>query len=830
MPAHLKEDDQLISFIRESVATDAEGRILEGAVLKAFELASEYLREHYEALDAKARSQTRLKKICPDLSPVFLPLDLSAALKEYDVSHGLTRRVFVAPSHREIRQVLNLSVVHAASSRHRVKLVTLDLDGTVYQDGAILEATSPLIPILIRLMRLGINVAFVTAAAYIGEPQKFEARLQGFLKALGNAIEAGASPDILKHWLVMGGECNQLVQPVCEADADGLNPVVRLKEIPDEVWKDGRGVRWSHRAVKDLLDEAETCLKSTAERLGLDVLIIRKARACGLISNPKASMSQARISYENLEEIALTVQHHLTAKVGHRIPFCAFNGGADSFCDVGSKALGIRALQATFGATPETTIHIGDRFTRTGNDLKAREFANTLWVGGDGPAETEYLLSLLIQGIRNNRGVAAGEGGFILHGPSDPQQTAVPTSSSLDNSSLSQQQQQISPLPSPVPLLQHQLSFSVATGGGAAAGFQRSDSALSSPRSATGGGGNGDGGGGTSTAPGPGPGPGPVSLLTGPPPAFVAHGGLSASLSSSATSSSAIPALPLRVDVATAPSPAPSGSLLPTPAHVAGTSAGTTPLIVPAGFSHKVQTESGQIADVVRTPALGGAPMDAEAAASLSSFDLDEIQSSKTVEAVHPSQPLEQSPQALAGTTAAAAIGDEHLPSNTAASLAKVTGPDRGPLEERLSRAPSTGPEHPSHHHHPLHNQPHHHHHHHHLNSNNPHGANAPSSVYGLTQERARLQAPLMAKEALRSQWQSAGGVIAAEIRASPLSVSGASPAFSAWSGSPSLGHQTGAAAPVPSVIAPTAVAARPSPPAQPPVDDTVGNAGAGGK
>lgn len=67
----------------------------------------------------------------------------------------------------------------------------------------------------------------------------------------------------------------------------------------------------------------------------------------------------------------------------------------------GHKALGINVLQARVGATSAETVHAGDRFTRTGNDLRAREIANTLWV--DCPAETEYLLTLLVRDVRESR-------------------------------------------------------------------------------------------------------------------------------------------------------------------------------------------------------------------------------------------------------------------------------------------------------------------------------------------------------------------------------------------------------------------------------------------
>jgi hypothetical protein len=108
-----------------------------------------------------------------------------------------------------------------------------------------------------------------------------------------------------------------------------------------------------------------------------------------------------------LEEVTLSVQAALAAR-GLRIPYTVFNGGADVFVDVGSKALGIRAVQALVGAGPESTVHVGDRFTTTGNDLRARDVASTLWVTG--PAETEHLVGRLIEGVRAQRAAAAAAG------------------------------------------------------------------------------------------------------------------------------------------------------------------------------------------------------------------------------------------------------------------------------------------------------------------------------------------------------------------------------------------------------------------------------------
>lgn len=300
-------------------------------------------------------------------------------------------------------------------------------------------------------MRLGIHVALVTAAGYPQQPSKFEARIAGLLRAFALAIEAGAPVSLLEHFHIMGGECNYLVEPYCVVERDGLSPRVHLRELPDELWKDGRGVRWDHDDVARLLDAAEASLTDCAARLGLDVLVIRKERAVGIISNPHPAGSGAapsaspapgaalpgayagRLTYETLEEVALTVQHHLQSDVRVTIPFCSFNGGNDVFIDVGSKSLGIRALQARLGVTPAATVHAGDRFTRTGNDLRAREVANTMWVAG--PEETEYLLTRLIENIRAQRNGPGGGAGAAAVAALSPSRAPAEAGAAASDSS-----------------------------------------------------------------------------------------------------------------------------------------------------------------------------------------------------------------------------------------------------------------------------------------------------------------------------------------------------------------------------------------------------------
>lgn len=81
------------------------------------------------------------------------------------------------------------------------------------------------------------------------------------------------------------------------------------------------------------------------------VQIVRKERAVGVV--PKGA-----VVYEQLEELAISAAYHL---VDMPVPFCAFNGGADVFVDIGNKSLGLHALMKFLGATSEQV-----RLTNTG--------------------------------------------------------------------------------------------------------------------------------------------------------------------------------------------------------------------------------------------------------------------------------------------------------------------------------------------------------------------------------------------------------------------------------------------------------------------------------
>ena len=295
---------------------------------------------------------------------------------------------------KKIRRLFNSATVAAAAPG--VRLLTLDADETLYDDGGTLAFDAPVIPGLIRILRAGVAVAIVTAASYPGAPERFQARLRGLLSAACFAVDAGAPASLFDEFYVMGGQCNYLYRiKITTEGVGGGCAVATLVEVPGVEWKAHRGERWEPNAVVATLDIAEESLRASASRLALDVTVIRKERAVGII--PRGGNAARALSYEVLEEITLAAQDALSARGPRGVPTCAFNGGHDVFVDIGTKALGIRALAGITGASPETSIHMGDRFTRSGNDFRARDVASTLWV--DGPAETAELLGVLAPAV-----------------------------------------------------------------------------------------------------------------------------------------------------------------------------------------------------------------------------------------------------------------------------------------------------------------------------------------------------------------------------------------------------------------------------------------------
>ena len=117
------------------------------------------------------------------------------------------------------------------------------------------------------------------------------------------------------------------------------------------------------------------------------VQVIRKERAVGVVPT-------CATLYEVLEDLAITVSTQL---VDTMVPFCAFNGGADVFVDIGNKSLGLHALKSYLNLRSAQVVHVGDRFTRSGNDNATRDCCAILWVAC--PEETGFFVDMLLDDI-----------------------------------------------------------------------------------------------------------------------------------------------------------------------------------------------------------------------------------------------------------------------------------------------------------------------------------------------------------------------------------------------------------------------------------------------
>ena len=338
--------------------------------LQVMEKVERWVREH-----AEDPLRSTLHRLIPQLGPRFhTPLPLVRALHEYDEFASLSRRKYVPPNFAEVRHVLNIAQVHAIAEK--LSLITFDADGTIYADGHHIRGDNKMIAHIIKLMQQGVHVAIVTAAGYPGNAAKFEDRLAGLLEAFE---DLQMPPTIANLFHVMGGECNYLLR---------VNEHYRLEFVPDALWKSKDMLDWEESDVQKLLDDAERSLKSAAARLRVPIEIIRKPRAVGAI--PKDPTI-----YEVLEEMALTVQVQLMKS---DLPFCAFNGGNDVFVDVGNKSVGLRALMKYLNKKCCETLHVGDRFTVSGNDSATRSQCSILWVAN--PEETAFFARLLLRDIR----------------------------------------------------------------------------------------------------------------------------------------------------------------------------------------------------------------------------------------------------------------------------------------------------------------------------------------------------------------------------------------------------------------------------------------------
>ena len=386
--------DALIEFIKSLLLTPF---LLDQGTQRRIEAYSEifanvdgWIVEHIKRRVNGSEDQSKLARLVPGVGAFFTPLPLHSAFLEYDAQFALSARVHVPPSFNDIRNILNLAQVNAIAQH--VQLVSFDGDQTLYEDGLNFTDDFALSGHLILLLRKGIYVAVVTAAGYAGEPSRYEQRLSGLFDRFR---EANLSPDVLQRFFVLGGECNYLFR---------CNAYARLDTVPDELFFTEEMRRWTPEAVDRLMQVAEQSLRERIETMRLKtVSVVRKPRGVGIF----LSKDMVPLAREQLDELALAAQYQMT-KANFDIPFCAFNGGRDVWVDVGNKRIGVQCLQQFLKTTPDNTLHFGDQFLTTGNDLATRQACSTVWISN--PKETSSMLAQLLRQRTSNKPVDSVEG------------------------------------------------------------------------------------------------------------------------------------------------------------------------------------------------------------------------------------------------------------------------------------------------------------------------------------------------------------------------------------------------------------------------------------
>jgi len=289
-----------------------------------------------------------------------------------------------------VRHTLNLAQVMACASD--LEMICFDGDQTLYSDGGNFSY-KPLANIICMLLENNVNVVLITAAGYGYDSSKYETRLSGLLAAF---VENELSPEIIGRFYVLGGECNYLLR--CGEDA-------HLVKVPDEDWsQSGPAPRsWNDKECQHLLDVAEESLRNSMVDLKLRAKILRKPRGIGLLPGGPESVSATpsghgslKLKKEALDEVVLRAQHALSThkEPPIELPFCAFNGGSDAWIDVGNKCIGVEAMQAYLGVQKARSIHVGDQFLKTGNDVAARTCSPCIWIIS--PKETLKVLEILL--------------------------------------------------------------------------------------------------------------------------------------------------------------------------------------------------------------------------------------------------------------------------------------------------------------------------------------------------------------------------------------------------------------------------------------------------
>ncbi|KAJ3186596.1 IMP 5'-nucleotidase [Gaertneriomyces sp. JEL0708] len=359
------------------------------------ECIEELIVDHMLHQQGKLPELSRLSTLVPSIGRFFTPLPLKDSFMRQDSKRSISARRFVPPSFNDVRAILNDAQVMAIAPT--IKMITFDGDMTLYADGADFAKDSKLVRLLVDLLRHGLYVAIVTAAGYPGDAKRYEQRLWGLLDGFK---DSGLSKEALGRFYVLGGECNYLFRYDVESN--------HLVYMQPETYQTESVQAWSKDSARitELLNLAQSTVEECARETGLSdkVTILRKDRAIGVVHNDDATLTR-----EQLDEFALAAQRRLNNQQHANLirsgqpplPFCAFNGGSDVWVDIGNKLIGVQMLQQILGAEGNETLHVGDQFLSTGNDIATRTACCTAWITS--PEETAEVLTDLCAQLDQRR-------------------------------------------------------------------------------------------------------------------------------------------------------------------------------------------------------------------------------------------------------------------------------------------------------------------------------------------------------------------------------------------------------------------------------------------
>ncbi|KXS17242.1 IMP-specific 5-nucleotidase [Gonapodya prolifera JEL478] len=332
--------------------------------------------EHRTYTERGSPQLSRLSQLVPSVGTFSTPLPLRAAFLYQNELRSISSRQHVTPSFNDIRHILNTAQTRAAAST--LRLITFDGAMTLYDDGGEFPRDSRIGRLLSAFLKRGVNLAIVTAARGWRGSWRGLTRMESVMEKAGRGESSFLAQCSLQMTLCQGGECNYLhtftpssgrlsyIPPSQYLPADISNPL-SFSLHPSNTSR-----------IAAFLDVVEQCLLETREEMNLQerTKVIRKERAVGVlpVEGMHSDTSNDAASVLSLPDL----------------PFCAFNGGNDVWVDIGNKLIAAKILWSWLGIDGEETIHVGDQFLSTGNNVSTRSACCTLWVAD--PKETEGAL------------------------------------------------------------------------------------------------------------------------------------------------------------------------------------------------------------------------------------------------------------------------------------------------------------------------------------------------------------------------------------------------------------------------------------------------------